>query len=239
MLPRMNAEATRPSHSAGPAAAGSPQVLSLAEMGKTDGAWNLTLYPAHLALAESPGERPYVILREEVMKSAMLIEGMRVFTLSKPRTATFKLTPEGVASLAEWIGKPALAAFYLRRRYGWVLPVAAIWIIGSLPMPASPAGGLEAKPFDLLGCGLGLTLVVSWALARWRPHPALFLVDSIWFLCLAGYLTVGVLEGRSRGWLLLVALLLGMVVTGLKHFVRFRGTPLAGAKSGRLWTEPP
>jgi hypothetical protein len=226
MLAPVNGDSATPAVSSEAATADSPVVLSLTELGKNSSAWTLTLHPSHLALAEAPDERPYVILREQVMKSAMLIEGMGAFALSKPRKVTFKLTPEATAALAEWIGKPVLAAFYLKRRYGWVLPVAVIWMIGSLPMPASPSAELEAKPFDLVGFGLGLTLVVSWAFAKWRPHPALFLVDSIWFLWLAGYLAVEVLKGRSQVWLVLVALLLWMAVTGFKHFARFRGTRL-------------
>lgn len=207
-----------------------PGALSLTELGKPAKTWTLTLHPAHLGLAESPGEPPYVILREEVMKSAMLIEGMNAFAVKAPHKATFKLAPEGTAALAEWIGKPVLAAFYLRRRYAWVLPVAVIWLVASLPMPGNPSAGVEPTRFDPVGFGLGLTLVVSWACAKWRPHPLLFLVDSLWFLMLAGYLVRDILQGRSMAWVLLVVLLLWMVVTGLKHFTRFRGTNVATVK---------
>ena len=100
-------------------------------------------------------------------------------------------------------------------------------MIGSLPLPRDSAAGTTSIPFDLIGFGLGLTLVVSWACARWRPHPILFLIDSLWFVALAGYLVMDVVSGRSKGWLVLVAFLLWMVVTGLKHFARFRGTNIA------------
>jgi hypothetical protein len=51
-------------------------------------------------------------------------------------------------------------------------------------------------------------------------------VHSVWFLCLAGYLIRDVVHERSKLWLILVALLLWMVVTGLIHFARFRATRL-------------
>jgi hypothetical protein len=203
-----------------------PVVLPLKEIGQKGKEWSLTLHPAHLALAESADERPYVILREQVMKSATLIEGMRAFAINEPRKLSFKLSPEAVTALAEWIGEPVLAAFYLKRRYGWVLPVAIIWILGSLPLPGNPDRNMASVPLDLFGLALGLVLVVSWAFAKWRPHPALFLVDSLWFAAMGVQLVLNVIGGRSKGWLVLVGLLLWLVVTGLRHFVRFRGTRL-------------
>jgi hypothetical protein len=43
---------------------------------------------------------------------------------------------------------------------------------------------------------------------------------------MAGHLAMGVAGGRGKGWLVLVVLLLWMVVSGLRHFARFRGTRL-------------
>ena len=196
-------------------------------MDKASGEWSLTLHPGHLALLEPSSERPYVILRDQVMKSATLAEGIKAFVVSKPRKLTFKLTPEAVAKLADWIGKPVLAGYYLRRRYGWVLPVAVIWMLGSLPLSGDRDAGVDLISFDPVGFGLGLTLVAAWACAKWRPHSALFLVDSVWFLVMGGHLIMNVVNGRSKGWLVLVAFLLWMVVTGFKHFLRFRGTNIA------------
>lgn len=186
----------------------------------------MTLHPSHLALADAPGARPYVLLPEQLMKSVTLMEGMRTLVIDQPRKIMFKLTPAAVTALAEWIGKPLLASFYLKRRYLWALPWAILWVVASLAsLLPSPHGG-TAPRFDAMGFILGLTLIVAWAFARWRPHPILFLVDSVWFSWVAVNLTLSVLQGRSQGWLLLVPLLLWMAVTGVKHFVRFRGTQL-------------
>ena len=199
-------------------------VIVLNELGGTAKEWTLTVHPEHLTLAESPGAVPYVLLRDQAMKSFALIEGIPAFGLTKPIKRTFKMTRDAAATLAEWIGKPVLAAAYLKRRYAWVLPLAILWILGSLPLAGDPSVGIDAVPFDPIGLGLGLTLVISWAFAKWRPHPTLFLVDSIWFLVMGGQLIMSVFEGRSKGWLVLVPFLLWMIVTGLKHFFRFRGT---------------
>jgi hypothetical protein len=58
-------------------------------------------------------------------------------------------------------------------------------------------------------------------------QSSLFLVDSLWFLGLAGYLVMEFVNGRSKGWLMLVILSLWMVETGLKYPARFRGTSIA------------
>ena len=140
----------------------------------------------------------YVLLREQMQRDVVLIEGMRTLALNKPRKIMFRLPPEAVTAVVEWIGPSLLASHYLKRRYSWVLPLAIIWILGSLPVPGDPEAGQEAVPLDWFGMGLGFALLASWGFARWRPNPLLFLVDSIWFLCLAGYLTYDVWNGRSK-----------------------------------------
>lgn len=208
----------------------SPTVLTLSEIGKDSAQWTLTLHPHHLALAEAPDPQPYIIVREEVMKSATLMESMRAFILQKPKKITFKLAPDAVETLAEWIGRPVLAGIYLKRRYSWILPIAVIWVIGAMPIKGNPNTGADAIPFDPVGLIMGLTLIVSWAVAKWRPHPVLFLVDSLWFLVMGGRLVMDVFDGRSKGWLVLVFFLFWMVLSGLKHFLRFKGTRIQPSK---------
>jgi len=207
-----------------------PAIFFLKELGKTSREWTLTLYPSHLSLAEPPAAQPYVIFREQMMKSVTLMEGMRTLAVKEPVKGNFRLTPEATAAVAAWIGKPVLAAYYLKRRHAWLLPVAVLWIIGSLPLEGKPGQGVSSIPFDPIGLGLGIMLVATWAWAKWRPHPVLFLVDSLWFIALACQLVRNVVNGRSKAWLVLVVLVLWMVGTGLKQFARFRGTSLARSR---------
>ncbi len=204
----------------------SSHVLTLTQIGNPSAQWTLGLFPTHLALSERPGSQPYIILRDQVMRTATLVEGMRAFALQVPIKTTFNLTPEATAILAEWIGKPVLAAVYLKRRYGWILPIAILWILGSLPIRGNPEAGVAAVPFDAIAFVLGSILVVSWAFAKWRPHPVLFLIDSMWFVAMGGHLVMTVVNGRSKGWLVLVLLLVWMVINGLKHFMRFKNTKI-------------
>ena len=187
----------------------------------------LTLHPTHLALADAPGAQPYVLLREQLMKSVVLMEGTRTLVVEKPRKVMFKLTPDGAKALAGWMGEPFLALFYLKRRYTWVSLWAFLWVIGSLvTLFPAPRSGI-APHFDLTFFLLGVALLVASGFARWRPHPVLFLVDGIWFACVAVHLTADVLlHGRSKAWLVFAALMVWMAVTGLKHFIRFRKTKL-------------
>jgi hypothetical protein len=204
-----------------------PSTFDLEEMGKKDARWRLEIRPGDLAFFEADDPHPFLILHDKFYREAVLVENMKLLTLKTGKKATFKLTPEATAAIAQWLGKSMLASFYLRRRYAWIIPVAAIWIIGSLPIAGNPQAGIDAKPLDLIGLCMGFALVIAWAIAKWRPHPILFLVDSFWFLCLAGYLINDVVHGRSKYWLLLVALSLWLVLTGLKYFARFRTTRLS------------
>ena len=198
--------------------------FEVADLSDAKKKWFLAVHPAHLALSDSTASQPYILLREGFPKDFNYMEGMRVLGVTKPFKVTLKLTPEAATAVTAWFGAPFLAANYLKRRYGFVLPWALIWMIGALPLPGSAVSGLEAKPFHPLDFCLGAILVVAWALAKWRPHPGLFVIDFLWFGWVAVSLTLSVFDGRSKLWLLLVCLLGWMAVTGLKHFIRFRGT---------------
>lgn len=186
--------------------------------------WQLAIHPAHLALHDASGSQPYILLRDGFPKDINYMEGMRVLGVTKPVKVTLKLTPEATAAVTAWFGVPFLAAAYLKRRYGFVLPWALLWMICALPLPGSGAAGTAGKPFHAVNFFLGAALVVGWALAKWRPHPGLFLLDFFWFGWLAVSWVFYIIEGRSKLWLLLVFLLGWLAVTGLKHFLRFRGT---------------
>jgi hypothetical protein len=209
------------------AAASAARVLPLKELSSRGKEWTLTLHAEHLALADSAEGRPFVILRDQMMKTAVLAEPVGALVLTQPLKLTFKLPAETAAALAEWIGKPALARHHLKQRYGLMLPVAALCMLGSLPLSGNPAAGVQPIPFNPLSLTLGILLAVSWAFAKWHPRPLLFLTDSIWFTATAAQLIASVVNGRSKGLLVLLPFLLWMVVRGIQHFRRFRGTTMA------------
>lgn len=220
----MNSESVTPSVDA---AAETPALFfPLKENGKSTGQWSLTFHPSHLSLADAPGAQPYAILREQFKKEVNFMEGMRALAVKQPRKLIFKLTPEATDALANWLGKPFLAAFYLKRRYAWVFPWALVWVGGSLILLMPTPEGRTPVPFNVTSFLLGVTLLVACGLAKWRPHPILFLVDSLWFASVAINLSISILYGRSAGWLVLVALMVWMTMTGIKHYRRFRGVKI-------------
>ena len=200
--------------------------FAIEDMADKASRWRLVIRPSDLALFEQDDSQPFVLLRDQMLKDVMLSESLNVLAVKKPRKLTFRLPHEATSAVAEWLGEARLASFYLKQRYSWVLAIAIIWIFGSLPLPGDPDAGVEAVPMDVFGLVLGIFLAIAWLFAKWRPHPVLFLVDSIWFLGLSVYLSLEVWNGRSALWMLLVAILLWMAIKGFKHFSRFRGTQM-------------
>jgi hypothetical protein len=201
------------------------------DMARRESRWRLRIRPADLALFEPNESQPLVILRERMQTDAMLSEALQVLALKTPKRVTLKLSPEAMAAVVDWLGEGRLAAFYLKQRYSWVLAIGVIWILASLPLPGDPESGVDSVPLDSFGMGMGVALTIAWGVAKWRPHPALFLVDSLWFLCLTAYLTLQVWHGRSGLWMILVVMLLWMASRGFKHFARFRHVTIETAHS--------
>lgn len=221
----MNSESVNPEDSTSPAAL--PSVFPLKENGKSTGQWTLSIQPSHLSLSDAPGAQPYAILREQFKKEVTFMEGMRALAVSQPRKIIFKLDPEAAAALADWLGKPFLAAFYMKRRYAWLMPWAIVWVMLTLMILLPAPQGSPKVPFDIVSFVLGFVLLISCGFARWRPHPVLFLVDGIWFGAVAIQWSIRIVfHERSSGWLVFVALLAWMSVTGFRHFFRFRGVKI-------------
>jgi hypothetical protein len=210
-------------------AAATPE-FEVTEVSSTKKQWQLAVHAGHLALSDSPTSQPYILLREGFPKGFNFLERLRVLSVVKPFKATLKLSPEAAAAVTLWFGASFLAMAYLKRRYSFVLPWAILWMIISLPLPGNDAAGIAPQPFQPGEFLLGATLVGAWALAKWRPHPALFLVDFLWFGSLTVQLTWSIFAGRNPLWFVMVALLGGMAITGLQHFLRFRGTKMQRGK---------
>lgn len=224
----MNSESVAPEVPSPQSSSEAPPVFSLKESsGKSTGQWMLTIHPSHLSLTDAPGAQPYAILREQFKKEVTFMESMRALAINQPRKIIFKLSPEAATALADWLGKPFLAAFYMKRRYAWLMPWAIVWVVLAMMMLLPAPGGSPKLPFDFVSFSLGLTLLISCGFAKWRPHPALFLVDGLWFAAVAIQWAIRIVfHERSSIWLIFVALLAWMAVTGFRHFFRFRGVKI-------------
>jgi hypothetical protein len=211
-----------------------PAVLVIHELGKEkeNKPWLLTVYRSHMTLGEHAGEPPHVILRSEIMKSVMISEGLGILSVQQPAKMNFKLSRDEMREVVNWIGVEFLCRFYLTRRFKMIVPWAVLMILVGLVSLAEAqwAEGMDSNRFRLVthsisavsSMCLGAILFACWAISKWRPHPALFLFDGLWFVGVGINLALGVLQGRSA-WLLILAVTLcwgGLI--GLKHFVRFR-----------------
>lgn len=81
--------------------------------------------------------------------------------------------------------------------------------------------GIEAIPASPLNAALGAVLIASALLARRRPRPWLFLLDSAWCAILAASLGFAVAQGASPFWLVAAALQLSLAWSGIALFREF------------------
>ena len=98
------------------------------------------------------------------------------------------------------------------------MPIGILIAISSLPVPGSAQAGIEPISFNPAFAALGVLLIAGAILARRRPHPALFLIDSAWFLVVAGTLVWRVAHGASPLWLFLAVPQLLLVWSGVSLF---------------------
>jgi hypothetical protein len=203
--------------------------LTVAGVSRPAQPWTLRLFPQGLRLTpQREGEASIHTLRSEIATHVELVNfGVTRHTLvvRKPKRRVFKLDPAAWAELLAWVGHDARLRIALRQRLGYGIPVGILVLISSLPVPGNPEAGIEGFAFNPLFAVLGVLLIAGAILARRRPHPALFLLDSAWFAVLAGTLVWRVIHGGSPLWLILVVLQLLLVWSGVSLFRDLRTPP--------------
>ncbi len=196
--------------------------LAVAGLSRPTQPWTLSLYPEGLRLTPQQGGHPSIhILRGELATHVQLLDfgvTRRTLVVRKPVKRNFKLDPAAWPQLTDWVGRDARLRMALRQRLGYGVPLGIFVLITSIPLPGDPAAGIDAVPANPLSAVLGVLLIGSAILARRRPHPALFLVDSAWFAVLAASIAVRVAFGASPLWLILVALQLMLVWSGVSLY---------------------
>ena len=199
------------SESVSPSPAAAPEPLSripLVELEGSKRVWALEVHPAHLALFP-PGEpQPFIFLRTDSGARFIMVPWGQtiVFKLEKPHL--FRPGSGPYRQLKDWLGPPGHDQLKaeLRRRSGWTLAMGIIFLYLALPASGNPAADLPARPLSPFMLILGLLPLAMWAIARFRPHAAFFLVDAAWFSALGGSLVWRIWQGESLWWLLVVAL---------------------------------
>ena len=181
-----------------------PREFTVAGVSRPAQPWTLRLFPQGLRLTpQREGEPAIHILRSELATYVHLLNfgvTRRTLAIRKPRKYVFKLDPTPWEHLTAWVGRDAHLRMALRQRLGWGVPVGIFMLIISIPLPGDAAAGIEGVPFSPLPAALGVLLIAGAILARRRPHPALFLLDSTWFAVLAGSLVLRVIYGDNPLW---------------------------------------
>jgi hypothetical protein len=186
--------------------------------------WTLQLGD-ELVLLPPQGE-PLRVTRADLPRAVELLPtwGQELALVVRPqgrKKVSFRVLPEQRTVLEAWLGPPTAEHLrhVLRRRYAFTIPLALIFILASLPLPAEPGRGIPAHSFDWVGAILGFGLLGLWLLARLRPTPVLFLVDGCWFALAMLSNVWAVYRGVSSPWWLVFAALLGwLAISGFKQY---------------------
>lgn len=205
--------------------------LSLTPLSKSSDPWLVQMQPESIAFVPPPGQGETIHIAHADRVQQLEVIGLLgkqsvlvVYTEERKKKYQFKLTPEENERIDAWLGPPTeqQLSIALKRRYAFALPIAVVFIITALPMPADPEQGLDAEPGNPFSVALGAGLMILWLVARLRPHPYLFLLDSAWFVLLALKLAADVLQGgASPIWLLWIGLIIPIVLSGWNNFKRF------------------
>ena len=199
-----------------------PREITVAGLTRPAQPWTLRLYDQGLRLTpQREGEPPIHILRSELATHVQLVDfgvARRTLAVRKPKKRLFKLDPTAWPQLTAWVGRDTRLRIALRQRLGYGVPLGIFMLLTSIPLPGNPQAGIPASPFNPLSATLGVLLVAGALLARRRPHPALFLLDSAWFSVLAVSLIVRVAFGGNPLWLILAGLQLLLVWSGVSLF---------------------
>jgi hypothetical protein len=183
--------------------------------------WRIELAPEGLRGEREDGAS-FEIPRSEILRRAKVFDSplaRRVLVVRKPKFI-LQLEPSSYHELEAWLGKDLLR-MELRKRHAWVVPIGIILILGSLPLPADPAAGIEGAPLQLLGLALGAILIVQGILSRLRPDRIYLLLDSGWFTVLAADTVLDVAFGASPYWTPVIALQALLAAVSFRAWRRF------------------
>jgi hypothetical protein len=112
-----------------------------------------------------------------------LVEDSPHFVVLAPVRRVFRMEQSVAFTLLQWLGAPGpdhLKAA-LRKRLPWTLLAGLVWV-GTSFVPNGAADSLRLDPVAIF---LGSVLLFEALLVRFKPMPAVFLVDAAWCVCAA------------------------------------------------------
>jgi phage FluMu protein Com len=188
--------------------------------------WQLSLYADRLILHYPEAGTLVEVLRDQAihkLKTAKLFLILPVLIVKGLKKFTYRIKANEYEVINEWIGKPQLLKKTLNQRFRWCLPIGFFYMLTSLPLSEDPAAGLEEIPFDPMGMILGLALFVLSFFMKKKPHPSLFVADSVCFFLLLCYTLFQIHSGANVYWGIVIPLFIILIITGMSHYRYFSG----------------
>ncbi len=196
--------------------------FEITELSGQQKSWLLTIEPNYLEF-EAPDGTVEEVRRSEASTRIKLVNGwffQRGVSLTiEGKFKIFKFPVEAFDAITDWVGPPTMDDLKraLRQRFAWVLPLGGLFIFSALPI-----GELPLEPVPL---GLGIGLLLTGLASKIYSHRSLFLLDSLWFLCLSlwtvWYLTLE-FSGFRLGFLLIQLLAAQGGITEFRQFAHLK-----------------
>lgn len=188
--------------------------------------WHLTIFRDFLRL-EATGVEAFAVSKDSAPEQVELMRpfmGGAILAVKANKRLVFRLDAPQQAAIEQWLGPPTrrTLAIALKKRFSWGLILGVLFIFSSLPIAGDPARGIKDLPFDPLSLLLGLVLIALRLVAKIRPNRTLFLVDSIWFLVLAGKVIFDIVQGSNWLWGFVSVVCLMASYSALGLYSRFR-----------------
>jgi len=186
--------------------------------------WQLFLYGDRLILHYLETGTLVEVLRNDAidkLKTLKLFFTLPILVVKSFKKFTYRVTSDEFEIINEWIGKPLLLEKILKQRLGWCVPIGFIYMLTSLPLSEDPTAGLESIPFDPIGMGLGIALIILSIIMKKKPHPALFVADSICFFLLLCYTFFQIYSGANTYWGVFIILYIILIMSGINHYRYF------------------
>lgn len=203
---------------------GEQREFDAVEVGKDPQAWTIALTEHEVRGRSGPKRSSFTIGRDSLLAKLSIVDGIfapHCLSIKNPKVL-LRLDPDGFRALKDWVGQHLLLQGVLKQRLGWALPIGILFLLGSLPVEADVAAGIDAIPFDVFSALMGGFLLMQGAAAQKWPHPFFLLLDSVWFASLAVSSVLDIVGGASVFWGLGVMLQLWLVYTGLRDWNKFR-----------------
>jgi len=196
-----------------------PREIPVAGLSRPVQPWLLRLYRDGLRLTPRAGAPVIHLLRAELPTHVLLLDSgftRRTLVVRKPLKRNFKLDPPGWSALTEWVGRDARLRMALRQRLAFGIPLGTLLVFAALLPPATPeAAGVAGRIWTAT---LGALLVAGAALARWRPHRVLLLMDCALIAVVAGSIVFRLAHGASPLWIILIVMQLLFVWSGVSLY---------------------